>query len=210
MTDVTSSLISERLIRMNDQKTKNLQRLSNNEANRITREALCTALLYLMETKSFEEIRISELTRKAGVSRQAFYRNYSSKQDIVMEIESELLDRFSGSLTNTKYDKNIFQWFCDYFSFIRDNRKAVRALLASNLFDHMLSRFPKAVEERFMNTANYSYYALGSISAIRSISAEWIKNGMNEEIRTMAEICTAYDLMHLFRKDERSSGTIQN
>ena len=106
---------------MDDQKTKSLQRLPNNKANRITREALCTALLYLMETKSFDEIRISELTRKAGVSRQAFYRNYSSKQDIVMEIESELLARFSGSLTNPKYDNEALSLKWDKIIKVKDN-----------------------------------------------------------------------------------------
>lgn len=195
---------------MDHQEKKNLQRLSNNEANRITREALCTALLHLMNTKPFKEIQISELVRKAGVSRQAFYRNYTSKQDIVMEIESELLGRFSNSLTDPKYDNNVFQWFCDFFTFIRDNQQAVRGLLESNLFDQMLPRFPQTVEERYMNTANYSYYALGCLSAIRAISAEWIKSGMKEDIRTMAEICSAYDLMHLFQRDNGSSGMVQS
>ena len=102
-----------------------LKHLSNNEANRITREAICTALLYLMDTKEFDRISISELTRKAGVSRQSFYRNYSSKEDIVIEIEENLLSVFEDSLNDPKHITDIHLWFYDLFCFVRENRKLI-------------------------------------------------------------------------------------
>ncbi|MBM9833823.1 TetR/AcrR family transcriptional regulator, partial [Enterococcus faecalis] len=54
--------------------TQHLQK-HNKEANQITRESLETALLFLMEKKELTKISISELVEKAGVSRNAFYRN---------------------------------------------------------------------------------------------------------------------------------------
>ena len=72
---------------MSQPTANNLRNLSNNEANRITRESICTALLELLKTNEFKKISISELVRKAGVSRQSFYRNYKTKEDIVLEIE---------------------------------------------------------------------------------------------------------------------------
>lgn len=61
---------------------KNLYQ-SNKEANQITRESIETALLHLMEKKELTQISISELVKKAGVSRNAFYRNYKSKEEIL-------------------------------------------------------------------------------------------------------------------------------
>ncbi|CQR25210.1 transcriptional regulator [Streptococcus varani] len=61
---------------------KNLYQ-SNKEANQITRESIETALLHLMEKKELPQISISELVKKAGVSRNAFYRNYKSKEEIL-------------------------------------------------------------------------------------------------------------------------------
>ena len=72
---------------MSQTNLNHLRNLSNNEANRITRESICTALLELLKTNEFKKISISELVRKAGVSRQSFYRNYNTKEDIVLEIE---------------------------------------------------------------------------------------------------------------------------
>jgi AcrR family transcriptional regulator len=41
------------------------------------------ALLQLLETENFQEITIQEITDRARVSRRTFYRNYSSKEEIL-------------------------------------------------------------------------------------------------------------------------------
>lgn len=56
---------------------------SNKESNQLTRESIETALLFLLEKKDMAQISISELVKKAGVSRNAFYRNYKSKEEIL-------------------------------------------------------------------------------------------------------------------------------
>lgn len=67
---------------------KSLQNLSqyNKEHRRLTREALETALLALLESKELASISISELVKRAGVSRNAYYRNYKSKEAIFESI----------------------------------------------------------------------------------------------------------------------------
>jgi len=40
--------------------------------------------MIIMKRKDFNEISITEITQKAGVSRMAFYRNYKSKEDIII------------------------------------------------------------------------------------------------------------------------------
>ena len=56
---------------------------SNQESNHLTRESLETALLYLLQKKDLRKISITELVQTAGVSRNAFYRNYKSKEEIL-------------------------------------------------------------------------------------------------------------------------------
>ena len=62
---------------------RDVLRMSNKESNRMTRECLQTALITLMGQKPFEKITISEIVRKSGVSRTAFYCNYDTKEDIL-------------------------------------------------------------------------------------------------------------------------------
>ena len=55
---------------------------------------LAYALISLMEKKPIEEISITELTKKAGVSRMSYYRSFDSKQHILEEHLQTIIRRF--------------------------------------------------------------------------------------------------------------------
>ncbi len=49
-----------------------------------TREWSFEALVRLSKTKEYNNINISEIIKKAGISRATFYRNFSSKEDVII------------------------------------------------------------------------------------------------------------------------------
>lgn len=95
---------------------KNLYQ-SNKEANQITRESIETALLHLMEKKELPQISISELVKKAGVSRNAFYRNYKSKEEILElayeRASQQWMDKWK-ELQNKMHKTGVPQTFSDF------------------------------------------------------------------------------------------------
>lgn len=64
-----------------------------NQANvvskQLTREALTGALYLLLKTKRLEQVSVSELVVKAGVSRSAYYRNFTTIQDVFSLLVTE-------------------------------------------------------------------------------------------------------------------------
>ncbi|MFR4802256.1 MAG: TetR/AcrR family transcriptional regulator [Eggerthellaceae bacterium] len=54
------------------------------EANRQTRERIARALLRLLGIKEFSDISVTDIVREAHVARAAYYRNFSSKEDILV------------------------------------------------------------------------------------------------------------------------------
>lgn len=56
-----------------------------NSVNIAVKEYITRALLLLMQKKPYSEITISELTEKAGVCRNSFYRNFDSLEDVVIQ-----------------------------------------------------------------------------------------------------------------------------
>lgn len=52
------------------------------------------ALFLLMKSKPFQEITITEITEKAGVSRLTYYRNFSSKEDIILKYYDIMFEEF--------------------------------------------------------------------------------------------------------------------
>ena len=62
--------------------------------NLFIKEYILQALLDLMKEKDFKDISITEITKKAGVSRMAYYRNYYYKEDILENYMTELLEKY--------------------------------------------------------------------------------------------------------------------
>ena len=64
------------------------------------------ALVELMDKKPYDQITITDITKKAGVSRMAYYRNYKDKDDILIEhyrsVLSQVKDR-AARLSQKEY-----------------------------------------------------------------------------------------------------------
>jgi AcrR family transcriptional regulator len=56
-----------------------------------TKQWIFEAMLLLMDEKPYEQIGISEITEKAGVARTSFYRNFSGKDDVILQYLDNIL-----------------------------------------------------------------------------------------------------------------------
>ena len=63
--------------------------MNNQEKNRQVRQKLLFTLLDMMAEQDFDLISVSDLAHRSGVGRASFYRNYTSKEDILQQ-ESRL------------------------------------------------------------------------------------------------------------------------
>ena len=161
-------------------------RLSNEESNRVTRECLRIAMFKLLGKQSFEKITITELTKNAGVSRLAFYRNYGSKDELVADVCSKVFDELKNSLNSDCFFKNRKLWFTNFFRTIQENSEYFRIYLEANLklCDGIILEtvFPtKSVEEH--------YAAAAREGAFLRILTEWFRDGMKESPEEMSIIC---------------------
>lgn len=170
------------------QKKENL-RLSNEESNRITRECLQTALVYLLNEKNLEEITITELVKRSGVSRTAFYRNYNTKEDILEEIKQDLYNNIRDSLNNSFYIQNPRQWLVDYFRIAEEKAALLAPLMKSNL----PSLFPlrqSVLATLFPPSDKLTHYMLVALEgALSSVFRHWFLSGRVESPEEMADIC---------------------
>ena len=61
------------------------------EENLRVKKSITAALFSLVQEKQLADIHITEIIRKAGVARVSFYRNYCSKEDIVVTLIRDIL-----------------------------------------------------------------------------------------------------------------------
>jgi AcrR family transcriptional regulator len=56
-----------------------------------TKQWIFEAILLLLDKKPYDQIGISEITEKAGVARTSFYRNFTGKDDVILQYLDDIL-----------------------------------------------------------------------------------------------------------------------
>ena len=74
-----------------------------------------------MKEKSFEEIKVSDICKKALINRSTFYSHYSDKYELFMELIDALKDNLTESLNNN--DSNVYtrEYFIDLIKLLLDH-----------------------------------------------------------------------------------------
>lgn len=162
--------------------------LSNEQLNKITKDKIRGALRTLMHEKSFKNVTITELVKKAGVSRTAFYRNYESKEAILEEICESFTGSIKGFLSDITKNVDLYNLFLDIFVKMKEAEEEIKLLFKAHL--HIEDLFPTEIGRFFRgHSANERYVIIGLYGACKAIISDWIKNGMSEPIEEMASLC---------------------
>ena len=103
----------------------------------LVKECIFTALILLMEQQDYDKITITDITKKAGVSRMTYYRLYSSKEDILLQqfskIIQELTDKIRQDSSLTPY-RLVYQFFSFFQSGLFPLRGFIRFTFREQFF----------------------------------------------------------------------------
>lgn len=138
-------------------------------------------LLKLLKIYTLKEISISFLCDEAGVGRASFYRNFASKEDILIKYDAKLIKQWGKEYENDKNSTHEslipsllmhYKKYKDFYLIIYKN----------NLSDIVLKTILQACELEKKKT-NIEAYVTSFIGyGIFGIVNEWIKRGMQETI----------------------------
>ena len=163
-----------------------------NKSNLFVRECICQSLFKLLEKKEFEDISVTDIITKAGVSRMGFYRNYESKQQV---IESYILDLFLKTVEKIQTERALsfkvnsimvttlttFKQYADKMKLFLD--KKLDWLLFGcycKAFDYL------AQSKKSSRIREYSNQMF--IGELFNFEMSWVRNGMKESPEQMARI----------------------
>lgn len=164
-------------------------RQNNQEANAITRECIESALVLLMEKKPFAEISVTDITRKAGVSRTAYYRNYDSKEEILGGYMQRLFRSLSKVLLQFNAITESKQSWLALLRAIEPLAPQFRLLLDAGFYEKMILEFADKMNEATASGNFGRYYSNHYwAGAILSVVFVWIRNDMDAEIEQLATI----------------------
>jgi len=147
------------------------------QANLRVKENITKALFALMKEKSLGSITITELVNGAGVARASFYRNYCSKEDVLVTLIRDVLDVFrgeagleQGGLHTYENIRLSFQYFQKYRSYILD---LYHCGFASFLLEE-LNRFHESIEGDMPSSSIEKYRLYLYMGALFNTAMVWL------------------------------------
>ncbi|GAF13942.1 transcriptional regulator, TetR family [Bacillus sp. JCM 19045] len=164
------------------------------------KECLAESLLELMEQKSFHSISITELTKKAGFSRMTFYRNYGTKEAILLE---QLQEKTSQILAffQTKQETRVSDFLILFFKTFRAEKRLILLLIQANLTHLLHESFQRNAEALiqmyqqhgwFKNEQVEPYKVHFIVGGLIEVLIKWAENDMQETNEGMAQIVSTY------------------
>lgn len=159
--------------------------------NHRVKTSITEALLELLHQKSISEITITEIISKANVARASFYRNYKSKDDVLMTLVDDILEDFRDKAEYDLADCYTLHHVIRCFQYFKRFRRYVLDLYKFGYGVGLLEKLNAFHEDNAKTVTmnqieKYRLYIF--IGALFDTSITWLKNGAVESIEDIAEL----------------------
>lgn len=156
-----------------------------------TKSCLFDALVELLQEKELYQIGITELTKKAGVSRTSFYRNYEQISDIIIEFLHERPMGWTTDITPEEY--SAYDVTAGYFDYLIANKKFFQTLYKRNLLHYLLEETHEVffgVFKPFVEAFGFHepYQISCFVGTVYQVTYDWIAGGMKESRDDMIDL----------------------
>lgn len=163
-------------------------------SHKLVKECIYTALMLLMEKQDYEKITITDISRRAGVSRMAYYRVYQSKDDIIKTHMADVFDQIIDQAKKQEFSTEE-EFFICFFSTVQQNTPLFINALKANLLEFMWRKMKEygialftAFYQPTADAVFLNYRVCFFTGGFLHITREWLETGMKESVETMAQI----------------------
>ncbi|MFD3158014.1 TetR/AcrR family transcriptional regulator [Haloimpatiens sp. FM7330] len=154
------------------------------------------ALLKLMQTENYDEITIQEITDNAGLSRRTFYRNYSSKDEIIEGYFYKIWCEYE-SLIRKQLDLTLPNVARIFFTVMKKHIDFLSLVNRHNLLPLFLSKVDKLLPQAFyevkgknmpFSKESIQYALTFSTGGFMCILIQWLNDSGQKSPKQMASI----------------------
>jgi len=150
------------------------------------------SLLSYMKYRHFSDIKITEIVKKAGVSRKTFYRHFTSKENII-EIQFDII--YEEYISNTKfidsYEEAIelyFKTMCNHIDFLKLINIHHLSNIAIRKSEDYLSTLNQNPRFKTLNKPITAYCETFIATGLWHMFCKWLNSGRKESTQEIAAI----------------------
>ncbi len=124
------------------------------------------------ERKSLDKITVTDIAKKADITKQTFYYHYSDLNDLIRSIENEMIDMLSAILDKASENANvpIEHYISILSSFLKKNENEYRFFASSTDMYYFISKAKKLLAKKLDNPS----FGFSSDAKTRSIQRTFI------------------------------------
>lgn len=165
--------------------TKHAQQIKNDSLAYLTE-----ALFQLLETKSLNEIKVTELVGRAGVSRMAFYRNYQTLEDILRAyFAPQITHLFDDVILQQPSDVKV----TDMQAFFNDLTAQLQLSTKRNYEYIIRELFTENMQRYYANwpglaTTPRRYWEVFMTNGVYGIWREWLLSNQHESLDELHQL----------------------
>lgn len=151
------------------------------------------SFLGLLSEKSYLDITVSEIVRRAGVARATFYRHFATAADVMDAVISQTSDKIKKLADSLPADPDEDKWrqfLSQYISFLSDSGQKLLGCRYENL-PLILTQLKEKLSQ-LLNTAPEAetgerYRIPALLSMINGVLIRWRESGMHESRQEIEE-----------------------
>lgn len=165
-----------------------------NSSSRKTQKLIKTAFAELMnEKKELSKITVTELVKRAEITRGTFYTHYDDIYDVANEYQLETIDLLVSEDIVLYTREDILNYFNDIINCLKKNEKIYRMLLSSNEPLIFLEKLKKMASRKILFalqnlSLKNKYLELDVSFFMNGIITEFLKYFRDESDYTLEEL----------------------
>ena len=146
-------------------------------------ECITQSLFRLMKQRSYHKITVTDLVREAGVSRNSFYRNYQSIEDIIRQfLETKTAQWWNKVIIFPERYPHIISEMFQHFLSIQTEIDLLYHAGLSHLFMEHIIRCGKQSQTGETENLYQTAFISGGLCGLVN---EWVLRGMRESPEEM-------------------------
>lgn len=164
----------------------------------ISERKIVNAFIELLEEKPLEHISITDIIKKANLSRPTFYYYYSNKDDLVETTFSKILDNVSSILQeDMTYQEGVM---VKAMTYLKDNQKLclalinhipkinslIREFITATILNSDFEDVTQLMEDTYQVPAHYALEIY--VSIVTTIFTLWLEEGCKESPEEISHI----------------------
>ena len=158
-----------------------------NTQSNLSKKYIAEALIYLMKKKDYNKITNKDITDKAGLSHVTYYRNFTSKDEVIKYYLDEITNTFIKE-KNVDYSQSNFKEYITILFYHLKEKEYIGLLLnKAGLIHYIKDEFDKIFYNKAKNKKERYNYAFIS-GGLYNVYYNWLTFGCKETPEELANM----------------------